>query len=133
MKVPCFLATCLKLSLLFLGVACRPATEAESQLPASGEIYILNQLPAGVSCQWLETATLTDGSGCGILDASVAPSSTERLRFNLRKRASRMQANFVLAHEFLPGESREGCASNQASVRFSLYRCHFRQPAAFAE
>ena len=98
-----------------------------------GEIYILNQLPAGVNCQWVETSSLTDGSGCGLLAASVAPSSPERLRFNLRKRASQVQANLVLAHEFLPGESREGCASNQLSVRFSLYRCSFRQSPALAE
>ncbi len=121
-----------RLCCLCLLLSCRERQSSEE--PAVGtEIYILHRLPTGVNCQRLETSTLTDGSGCGILDASVAPPFAERLRFNLRKRASQQQANLVLIHEFAPGESREGCASNQTSARYSLYRCAFRRPSTFSE
>lgn len=102
-------------------------------MPAVGEIYILQTIPQDIPCTWLASDTLTDGSGCGQLDAGTAPSYPERLRFNLRQQAQKAGANLVVTHQWMPSPAWEGCARNQIEVQFSLYRCSFRSLLNFSQ
>lgn len=113
------------LLILLLLPSCRAAQDRPDTPPA-GEIYVLQTVPTDVACTWIATDTLTDGNGCGQLEAGTAPAYAERLRFNLRKRAQQAGANLVVTHQWTPGPWLEGCARNQMEVRFSLYRCAFR-------
>lgn len=111
--------------LLFIGTGCRGQRPAENGPKA--EIYILKTLPSNLNCEKLSSEALTDGNGCGQMDAGTAPSYLERLNYNLRKRAEQVGANVVVTHQIHSGEYREGCARNQIEVTFSLYRCPMRQ------
>ncbi|PIQ23901.1 hypothetical protein COW36_11525 [bacterium (Candidatus Blackallbacteria) CG17_big_fil_post_rev_8_21_14_2_50_48_46] len=116
--------SCLSLS------ACLQRQAQQTDLPPSGEIYILKSIPADLKCEFIAKQTLTDGTGCGQLTSGVAPAYSERLWFNLRKRARQEGANLVVTHQLSAGESLEGCARNQMEVSFSLYRCKLRDISA---